>query len=367
MSHIDLDLCRLAPTEDSALHMNSSSQQQTDEFTTSVVNRRHWFGLPMTEPKEGTLGEIMESLPHFGRQPFAIPSVNGDEVGVNRYVDVVYRMGTRQGEKTIPVGVVSKNYRLIDHQQVLTTIEQALIANNIDIKQVSVTANWTVHGERAHFSILFPDEEQFLHSVDNDGDKMRFRIEIFNSVDGSSRLMAVAGWLRFVCSNGLIVGSSLMDLRRQHRQQLQIEELGTLLRGTIQSVARDKSIFACWNSQPINSLALTSWADADVKEQWGVKAAVRVLGIARTGHDVAVTGDMKRPPSEIPTKQLGEVPGIHGPVKNIFEISQVLSWLAGQRAETAEDLEWRSSVPELIDKLRKGTRPVNEHLSFENK
>ena len=67
-------------------------------------------------------------------------------------------------------------------------------------------------------------------------------------------------------------------------------------------------------------------------------------------------GDMKHPPSEIQTKQLGAVPGIRGSVKNIFGISQVLSWIASQRAETAEDLEWRSDVPELIDKLRQRTR-----------
>ena len=60
-------------------------------------------------------------------------------------------------------------------------------------------------------------------------DEIRFRIEIFNSVEGSCRLMAVAGWLRFVCYNGLILGAALGLLRRQHRQQLLIEELGSVL------------------------------------------------------------------------------------------------------------------------------------------
>jgi hypothetical protein len=310
----------------------------------------------MAESVEGTLEEVMGHLPHFGRQPFTMPSVNGDEVGVNRYVDMVYRMGTRQGEKPIPVGVVSKNYRLVDHQQLLSTIEQALIGNDIDIEQVRVIAKWTVHGERAHFSLLFPKEERFLHQVDDDKDKMRFRIEVFNSVDGSSRLMVIAGWLRFVCSNGLIVGRALTDLRKQHRQQLQIEQLGRLLRETIQSAGNDKNTFVCWNSQRISPHALTSWVDTDVTEEWGVKAAVRVLGITRTGHDVAVAGDSKRPPSAIETTPLATVPGISGPVENIFGISQVLSWIAGQRGDTAENLEWRSNVPELVDKLQRRLR-----------
>ena len=80
-----------------------------------------------------------------------------------------------------------------------------------------------------------------------------------------------------------------------------------------------------------------------------------MLGITRTGYNVEATGDLRRPPSEINTKHLGTVPGIRGPVENVFGISQVLSWIAGGRAETAENLEWRSKVPELIDKLQQRT------------
>jgi hypothetical protein len=316
--------------------MNNLLPEEAEEVRTSVISRRHWSGLPMAEPVEGTLADVMGRLPHFGRQPFTMPSVNGDEVGVNRYVDMVYRMGTRQGEKPIPVGIVSKNYRLVDHQQLLSTIEQGLTANNIDIEKVRVIGHWTVHGERAHLSFLFPKEERFLHQVDDDKDKMRFRIEVFNSVDGSSRLMVVASWLRLVCSNGLVV-TAMMDLRRQHRQQLQIEEVGRLLQQAIRDAENDKVIFAHWESQRISHHALTSWVDTDVSQKWGVKAAVRVLGIARTGYDIAVTGDLKRPPSEFDMKRRAAVPGIRGPVENVFGITQVLSWVAGQRGETAEN------------------------------
>ena len=91
-----------------------------------IESRRHWLGLPVLKPIEGSLREITNALPHFGRQPFAMASVNGDDVGVNPFLDMVYTLATRQGEKPIPVGVVSKNYRLVDHHQVLRTIEQAL-------------------------------------------------------------------------------------------------------------------------------------------------------------------------------------------------------------------------------------------------
>lgn len=314
----------------------------------------------MTSPLKG-IENILKALPQFGRQPFAMASVTDHELGVNPYLDTVYRMATRQGEKAIPVGVVSKNYRLIDHQSLLTTIQQALLTNDIDMDQVQVMGSWTVHGERAHFSFLLPDNAQFVHVVNGEGDQMRFRIEIFNSVEGSFRLMAVAGWLRFVCTNGLIVGNAVMDLRRQHRQQLQIEDIGRLLNQSIKNVDRDKNTFALWKARHIDPRSLIPWIDDDVREQWGVKAAVRVFGIARSGHDVIPIGDMKRVPSEIDTKNGGEIAGICGPVKDVFGIGQVLSWVAGQRAETAEDLEWRSNVPELIDKLLNRSSGTQSH------
>ena len=77
-----------------------------------------------------------------------------------------------------------------------------------------------------------------------------------------------------------------------------------------------------------------------------------MLGIVSSGCDVEPAGDMKnQQPSEIGTRMLGQVPGLDGPVTNIFGISQVLSWIAGQRAELAEDFEWRSQVQDLMEKL----------------
>ena len=140
-----------------------------------------------------TLSGILNGLPQFGRQPFTMASVNGDDVGVNSFLDMVYKIGTRQGERAIPVGVVSKNYRLVDHHQVLRTIQEALMDNNLDLEALHVSAQSTIHGERAHFSILFPAEDRFTMDVSSREDNMRFRIEVFNSVDGSCRLMAVAG------------------------------------------------------------------------------------------------------------------------------------------------------------------------------
>ncbi|HEY6766123.1 MAG TPA: DUF932 domain-containing protein [Candidatus Sulfotelmatobacter sp.] len=296
----------------------------------------------------------MQTLPHFGRQPFAMASPNGDELGVNNYFDMVYRMPIHRSESPIPVGVVSKNYRLVDHHQILRSVQQSLAHRTLNLERIRVIAEWTIHGERAHFSVIFPPDEHFTMGTVGDKDEMRFRIEIFNSVDGSCRLMAIAGWLRFVCLNGLIIGTALMQLQQQHRQQLEVEELGRRVGEAIDSTRNDKEIFQRWMSTTVDENALVSWIDEDVRKIWGVKAAVRVLGITADGWDVEPVGAMgNRRPSEIKTKKVGEVqvPGIAAPVSNLFGVSQVLSWIAGQRREISEDFEWRSQVQALIAKL----------------
>ena len=181
---------------------------------------------------------------------------------------------------------------------------------------------------------------------------MQFRIEVFNSVDGSCRLVAAASWLRLVCSNGMMSRETLMLVKQQHRHPLHIEQLGSLLKDAVQSAENDRIIFARWQRQRFDRDLFVSWINRDVHERWGLKAAVRVLGIATQGKDVEPAGDCRnRKPSEVGTKVVGTVPGVNAPASNLFEISQVLAWVAGQRADIAEDLEWRSDVPALMEKL----------------
>jgi hypothetical protein len=58
----------------------------------SGQRQRHWLNLPLQPRTEGAFDDIVRALPHFGRQPFTMASVNGEELGVNSYLDMVYRL-----------------------------------------------------------------------------------------------------------------------------------------------------------------------------------------------------------------------------------------------------------------------------------
>src|ERR1039458_77834 len=251
------------------MSLTAQTRPPSEVGTASGQRQQHWLGLPVRPATEGTFDDVLSTLPHFGRQPFAMASLNGTELGINSYLDMVYRLPIRQGERPVPVGVVSKNYRMLDHHQILRTIQQAMANRKLEIDNVRVVGEWTIHGERAHFSIILPPEEHFTVGTVGNKDEMRFRIEVFNSVDGSCRLMAIAGWLRFVCTNGLIIGTALMQLRQQHRQQLQVEELSRRVGEAIESAWSDKAEFERWMSAGIEMSVLVPWVDEEVRALWG--------------------------------------------------------------------------------------------------
>jgi hypothetical protein len=148
----------------------------------------------------------------------------------------------------------------------------------VGIKQEQVTAElqMTQYGERVGLHMQFPDS----YSIDpGDGNKLALRLGVFNSVDGSTRFRAVLGWLRFVCSNGMVVGSAQNDYKRRHNQTLVIDDVNDLLTQGIQLAVADKTNLERWSKTAFHKDKLTSWIDDQVAGKWGVIAATGATSI----------------------------------------------------------------------------------------
>jgi Domain of unknown function (DUF932) len=199
--------------------------------------------------------------------------------------------------------------------------------------------------------IQFPDE----YTIEpGDKQKLALRLGVFNSVDGSTRFRAVLGWLRFVCSNGMVVGSAQNDYKRRHNQTLVIEDMNELLTQGIELAVADKKNLENWSQTAFHKDKLTNWIDGQVAGKWGVKAATRTFHIAISGKDVQIKPFAKKTlPSEKEVEIGKQVPGSSNPAKNLYDVSQVLTWLAGQRNDVEEQLNWQRDVPELMAALVK--------------
>jgi hypothetical protein len=221
-----------------------------------------WFNSPVKSYK-GTLTEIRANLPEFERRSLALTQPGSQRSRLNERLDIVIRKPFGVDPDFIPIGVVSKEYVLVPHADVLDVAIQAL--KKADIASDSVKAQLTLsqYGERMSFGVCLPGN----YSYDpGDGNPLALRLECFNSVDGSTRFRALMGWFRFVCRNGLILGVTSHDLRRRHVGDLALDDLGDVLASGIQESEREKENFKCWLQFQIHLKTLVPWVEKDLRE-----------------------------------------------------------------------------------------------------
>lgn len=268
----------------------------------------------------------------------------------NPHIRTVVRLPVAATEQKIPVGVVSNTYCLAQHADVVEKCLEALRAHQIDTDTLDCEVGLTELGEWMNFRAYFPDS--FSHNPD-DGQFLRLRLECFNSVDGSSRLVILFGWFRIVCSNGLIIGETKAALRDVHDESLNLDVIPKIISEGMEKVKADLARLGQWQSVSFVQAKFESWIDDQLASRWGKKAACRVLHICRNGEDVELLDPFEGgKPSEKQVKLLTLVPGAAKPAKNLYDVCQALSWIATKRNSADERLEWQGHIPDLIENLR---------------
>jgi hypothetical protein len=310
--------------------------------------RPKWFNSPVTF-HEGTLTEIRGHIPTFERRGFGLTQPGNEHTRLNERLDTIVRLPFGEDKTFIPVGVVSKDYTLVPHAAVLDVATQALDAAKIAPTDVKAELKITEYGERMALSLYLPDKYCF---DPGDGHPMALRLECVNSVDGSTRFRALMGWFRLVCSNGLIIGVTRSDVRRRHVGDLRLADVGAVLTSGLKESKTEKKNFECWRKAGITLNRLAPWVDNDLREGWGFKAAARTFHIAQSGSDAEVVGQYKgSTPTTIAMQETKRVPGAPKQCHNLFDLSQILAWLAKERRDVQEQLEWREKIPDLMNPL----------------
>jgi hypothetical protein len=307
-----------------------------------------WFNSPITF-HEGTLTDIRKHIPAFERRPFGLPLTGGETLRMNERLDTIVRLPFGNDKTVIPVGVVSKDYALVPHTTVLDVASKALDAAKIPPSDVKAELKITEYGERMALSLYLPDKYRF---DPGDGHPMALRLECLNSVDGSTRFRALMGWFRFVCSNGLIIGVTRSDMRRRHVGDFQIQDIGMVLTSGLNEAEGEKRNFEKWRNTPVTLKRLAPWSEDTLRKGWGFKAATRAFHIAGTGADVEIVGQYKgSTPTTIAVHTLEFVPGAPKESHSLYDVSQILAWLAKERRDLQEQLEWREQIPDLLNSL----------------
>ncbi len=194
-----------------------------------------------------------------------------------------------------------------------------------------------------------------------DGHPIVLRINCLNSVDTSTALEIAFAWYRLVCSNGMMFGIKDSRLRKRHIQSLDPEYIAAYLREQLDQVPVDQSMYVRWREQVVEDSALVGWIDEKVSEEWGQQAAARVWNIQKQGCDGEVEQVRNLKPHQLAIRSAKSVPGAFAPTRNLFDVSQSLSWIAGTRNTIAERLEYIKAIPRLMAPLQRTATPNPEY------
>jgi hypothetical protein len=288
-------------------------------------------------------------LPAFERAPFSAPGAAGR---ANPHVDLIVRSPDAFLSVPVPVAAVSKTYKLVQHRDAMEAVGRALAGRHLAVDGLQVETTISEFGRRLACSVRLPYTFDF---VEADGARMALTIECFNSVDGLSAFRVLAGWFRFVCTNGLIVGNSKLDFRRAHGPSLRLANVERALDLGPYAAHLERLRFERWQKHPAPWARVVTWAESTVAPKWGVIAAARVLHVASTGRDARpATSRWGGSPADWPMIAGDDVPGSAPPADTVYKIAQVLSWMAGRTGEVSARVERRAEVVGMVRSLARG-------------
>lgn len=293
----------------------------------------------------GRWEQLEKLVPRFELGKFAAEP----NAAANPYMQTVIRLPRSKVEQRIPVGVVSNTYSLAQHHEVVDRCFAGIRLAGVEPRDQRCEVGLTELGEWMTLSVYFPERFRFARSED---DWMDLRLVCSNSVDGSSKLVIIFGWLRFVCSNGMVIGETKLEHREAHNHHLDLASIPDMICDAMSQVKKDLTRLEKWSQTPLGIDQLVPWVNGPVTKAWGKRAASRVYHICRDGHDIEFE-DAFAPgeATEKPVRWLEPVPGSTAPADTMFDVSQAMSWVATRRNDVEERFKWQADVPRLISEL----------------
>ena len=294
---------------------------------------------------KGDWTSIQAVMPDFELKPLTA----GPEEPANPFLQTVIRKPLSAAERPIPVGIVSQTYSLAPHREVAALCRNALVDADIDPSTLQYEVGLSELGEWMNFRIYLPDAYNF---VDNQGYPLGLRLECFNSVDGSSRLVILFGWLRFVCANGLVIGETKIEIRERHGEGLDLRHISERIQPGLEAVLDDRSRMMNWQAQKVAIDTIAGWANDDLSAEWGKKAAARVFHICNSGRDIEIDDPFASgPATEKPIRYLGPVDGAPERATTKYDVAQAMSFVATKRKNAEERVAWQNDIPHLLGRL----------------
>jgi len=301
---------------------------------------------------------VLSVLPQFELAPFTA----GKDEPSNPFLKTVLRKPLLTTERPIPVGVVSHAYSLVNHAEAAKLCRDGLVEAGANVDGLRYEVGLSELGEWMNLRIYLPEDYSFGKKW---GDKMDLRVECYNSVDGTSRLVIQFGWRRLACLNGLVISESKIEINERHGEGLDLKDISGRLLPAFEAVEVDRERMEEWHSEKIQAHDVKEWADTAVTKSWGKKAAARVFHICDTGKDVEFKDPFSPgPATEKPVSYVGRVPGSPDRADTKYDVAQTLSFVASHRNNVEERVARQLEIPQLLQSLNRSPLAAQRLLSL---
>jgi len=126
------------------------------------------------------------------------------------------KMGVLRTDTNQILGVVGEDYQLLQHTIAVKATESVLESvGKYEIIQKDVTHA----GARIYYSYNFPDIKYNI----TDDDDICLTLVMQNSYDGLLKFGFLLGAFRFICTNGMRIGTTLFEISHKHTQNLSLD------------------------------------------------------------------------------------------------------------------------------------------------
>ncbi len=142
--------------------------------------------------------------------------------------------------------IVSKDYKLIRHEEAILKVNNAL-DKNADLGEYEISTELYNDGARMRMKYCFYETSAEIAK----GDFINPELNLFNSYDATWSFMVLLGAFRVVCTNGLVVAERFLNLRKRHVYDFEQIDLENQVSTALTRFHRQTNQWRKWADRPL--------------------------------------------------------------------------------------------------------------------
>lgn len=177
-----------------------------------------------------------------------LPTVTTDKVWLSNGTQATDYMSLLDAETGYLFGIVSKHYRVLQHQDAMDRVEDVISRHPEYGRWEREVQTWN-NGGKMKVVYSFPE---VMVSVGKE-DLIHPTINMYNSHDGTWSFRVLFGAFRLICTNGLVIGDKVLDYKKSHINN--VEQIFTmdLLGDAMDGFSNQRLIWETWVDRIIDT------------------------------------------------------------------------------------------------------------------